>query len=179
MLIHNHFARDAASKRRPLNTVHGNNEMNAKAPNAIDIYVGSRVRMRRLLLGFSQERLADQIGVTFQQVQKYEKGMNRIGASRLQRIAEVLAVPPSFFFQQDPSKPLSLDGLELSGNADPVGEFLHSKEGLALNRAFLKITDATVREKVLSLVKAMAQAGDRQDMDAGTTKSETGVPLNG
>ncbi|WP_296433694.1 helix-turn-helix domain-containing protein, partial [Rhizobium sp. UBA1881] len=77
--------------------------MNAKTPNAIDSYVGSQVRMRRQLLGLSQERLAEQIGVTFQQVQKYEKGMNRIGASRLQRIAEVLNTTPSFFFQQDPS----------------------------------------------------------------------------
>lgn len=151
--------------------------MNAKAPNAIDVYVGSRVRMRRLLLGFSQERLADQIGVTFQQVQKYEKGMNRIGASRLQKIAEVLAVPPSFFFQQDAAQPLSLDGLEPSENFDPVGEFLRSKEGLALNRAFLKITDPTVREKVLSLVKAMAQAGERRDMTVDPASSETSATL--
>jgi transcriptional regulator with XRE-family HTH domain len=119
--------------------------MNAKAPNAIDVYVGSRVRMRRLLLGLSQERLADQIGVTFQQVQKYEKGMNRIGASRLQKIAEVLSAQPSYFFQQDDNQPLTLEGLEMPQKADPVSEFLRSKEGLALNRAFLKINDPQIR----------------------------------
>ncbi|NLS07091.1 helix-turn-helix transcriptional regulator [Rhizobium sp. P32RR-XVIII] len=132
--------------------------MNAKTPNAIDVHVGSRVRTRRLLLGLSQVQLAEQIGVTFQQVQKYEKGMNRIGASRLLKIAEVLSVPPSFLFQQDGASPRRLDGDETPDSADPVGEFLRSKEGLALNQAYLKITDAKVREKVLSLVKAMAAA---------------------
>jgi transcriptional regulator with XRE-family HTH domain len=131
--------------------------MNAKTPNAIDSYVGSQVRVRRQLLGLSQERLAEQIGVTFQQVQKYEKGMNRIGASRLQRIAEVLNTSPSFFFQQDPNEPLSLAGLDLAVAADPVAEFLHSKEGLALNKAFIKITDSHLRDKIVALVKAMAQ----------------------
>jgi len=113
-------------------------------------------------MGLSQERLADQIGVTFQQVQKYEKGLNRIGASRLQRIAEVLSVSPSFFFQQDDSQPLNLPGTEI-GTVDPVAEFLASKDGLALNRAFLKITDTQLREKIVALVKAMAQAEERRD----------------
>jgi transcriptional regulator with XRE-family HTH domain len=117
--------------------------------------------MRRQLLGMSQERLADQIGVTFQQVQKYEKGINRIGASRLQRIADVLRASPSFFFEQEDSEPLTLQGLDLSANADPVAEFLRSKEGLALNRAFLKIADRNVRETVIALVKAMAQSESR------------------
>lgn len=144
--------------------------MNAKTPNAIDTFVGSRVRMRRQLLGLSQERLADQIGVTFQQVQKYEKGMNRIGASRLQRIADVLSTSPSFFFQQDESEPLGLAGLETSVAADPVAEFLHSKEGLALNRAFLKITDTQLREKIVALVKAMAQAQEGRDVAGEQTK---------
>lgn len=113
-------------------------------------------------MGLSQERLAEQIGVTFQQVQKYEKGLNRIGASRLQRIADVLSVSPSFFFQQDDSQPLNLPGTEI-GTADPVAEFLASKDGLALNRAFLKITDTQLREKIVALVKAMAQAEERRD----------------
>lgn len=119
------------------------------------------MRMRRLLLGMSQERLADQIGVTFQQVQKYEKGVNRIGASRLQRIAEVLGTSPSFFFEQNESAPLTLDGLQIAQTADPVAEFLKSKEGLSLNRAFLKISDRRVRESIISLVKAMAQSEGR------------------
>jgi len=153
--------------------------MNAKAPNAIDVYVGSRVRMRRLLLGLSQERLADQIGVTFQQVQKYEKGMNRIGASRLQKIAEVLSAPPSYFFQQEDAQPLTLEGLEMAQRSDPVSEFLRSKEGLALNRAFLKINDPQIREKIVSLVKAMAQAEGQRDTTVGASAAETNHPLNG
>ncbi len=147
--------------------------MNAKTPNAIDSYVGSQVRMRRQLLGLSQERLAEQIGVTFQQVQKYEKGMNRIGASRLQRIAEVLDTTPSFFFQQDPSEPLSLAGLDLAATTDPVAEFLHSKEGLALNKAFIKITDTQLREKIVALVKAMAQTQTQVSADkSGASSSQ-------
>ncbi|API57255.1 Cro/Cl family transcriptional regulator (plasmid) [Rhizobium leguminosarum] len=135
--------------------------MNVKTANAIDSYVGARIRMRRQLLGMSQERLAEQIGVTFQQVQKYEKGINRIGASRLQRIAEVLHTSPSFFFEQESSEPLTLQGLDLSANMDPVAEFLRTKEGLVLNRAFLKIADSKIRETVIALVKAMAQAESR------------------
>jgi transcriptional regulator with XRE-family HTH domain len=131
--------------------------MNVKTPNAIDTYVGMRVRRRRQLLGMSQERLAEQIGVTFQQVQKYEKGINRIGASRLQKIAEVLRTSPAFFFEQDDSQAPSLAGLDLSVPADPVAEFLRSKEGLVLNRAFMKIEDRRIRETIISLVKAMAQ----------------------
>jgi transcriptional regulator with XRE-family HTH domain len=146
--------------------------MNAKTPNAIDSYVGSQVRMRRQLLGLSQERLADQIGVTFQQVQKYEKGMNRIGASRLQRIAEVLNTSPSFFFQQDPNEPLSLAGLDLMVTADPVAEFLQSKEGLALNKAFMKITDMHLREKIVALVKAMAQTQVDRTVSADQQKHD-------
>ena len=132
--------------------------MNVKTPNAIDTYVGMRMRRRRQLLGMSQERLAEQIGVTFQQVQKYEKGINRIGASRLQKIAEVLRTSPAFFFEQDDSEAPSLAGLDLSAPADPVTEFLRSKEGLVLNRAFVKIEDRRIRETIISLVKAMAQA---------------------
>ena len=132
--------------------------MNVKTPNAIDTYVGMRMRRRRQLLGMSQERLAEQIGVTFQQVQKYEKGINRIGASRLQKIAEVLRTSPAFFFEQDDLEAPSLAGLDLSAPADPVTEFLRSKEGLVLNRAFVKIEDRRIRETIISLVKAMAQA---------------------
>jgi len=132
--------------------------MNVKTPNAIDTYVGMRMRRRRLLLGMSQERLAEQIGVTFQQVQKYEKGINRIGASRLQKIAEVLRTSPAFFFEQDDSEAPSLAGLDLSRPIDPVAEFLRSKEGLVLNKAFVKIEDRRIRETIISLVKAMAQA---------------------
>lgn len=132
--------------------------MNVKTPNAIDTYVGMRMRRRRQLLGMSQERLAEQIGVTFQQVQKYEKGINRIGASRLQKIAEALRTSPAFFFEQDDSEAPIFAGLDLSAPIDPVAEFLRSKEGLILNKAFVKIEDRRIRETIISLVKAMAQA---------------------
>ena len=150
--------------------------MNVKTANAIDSYVGARIRMRRQLLGMSQERLAEQIGVTFQQVQKYEKGINRIGASRLQRIAEVLQTSPSFFFEQENSEPLTLQGLDLSANMDPVAEFLRTKEGLVLNRAFLKIADRNIRETVIALVKAMAQAESR-GVTLGASVADITLPL--
>ncbi|ASS59997.1 helix-turn-helix domain-containing protein (plasmid) [Rhizobium leguminosarum] len=150
--------------------------MNVKTANAIDSYVGARIRMRRQLLGMSQERLAEQIGVTFQQVQKYEKGINRIGASRLQRIADVLHTSVSFFFEQENSEPLTLQGLDLSANTDPVAEFLRTKEGLALNRAFLKIADRNIRETVIALVKAMAQAESR-GVTLGASVADITLPL--
>ncbi|MBY5354623.1 helix-turn-helix domain-containing protein [Rhizobium leguminosarum] len=150
--------------------------MNVKTANAIDSYVGARIRMRRQLLGMSQERLADQIGVTFQQVQKYEKGINRIGASRLQRIAEVLHTSVSFFFEQENSEPLTLQGLDLSANTDPVAEFLRTKEGLVLNRAFLKIADRNIRETVIALVKAMAQA-ESPGVALGASVADITLPL--
>lgn len=134
--------------------------MSAKVPNPIDAYVGSRVRTRRLMLGMSQERLAEQIGVTFQQVQKYEKGTNRIGASRLQAIAGVLAVPVAFFFQQDNSQPLNTDGLGAINGLEDLSDFLTSKEGLSLNKAFMKINDPSVRQSVLTLIKSLANASD-------------------
>jgi transcriptional regulator with XRE-family HTH domain len=134
--------------------------MSAKVPNPIDAYVGSRVRMRRLMLGMSQERLAEQIGVTFQQVQKYEKGTNRIGASRLQAIASVLAVPVAFFFQQDNTQPLATEGLGAIAGLEDLSDFLTSKEGLGLNKAFMKITDPGIRQSVLMLVKSLASASE-------------------
>lgn len=134
--------------------------MSAKSPNPIDTYVGSRVRMRRLTLGMSQGRLAEQIGVTFQQVQKYERGTNRIGASRLQTIAVVLAIPVSFFFQQDASQPLTTDGLGDPMGLDDLSGFLASKEGLGLNKAFMKIADSGIRESVLRLVTSLANTDE-------------------
>jgi len=134
--------------------------VSAKVPNPIDAYVGSRVRTRRLMLGMSQERLAEQIGVTFQQVQKYEKGTNRIGASRLQAIAGVLAVPVAFFFQQDNSQPLNTDGLGAINGLEDLSDFLTSKEGLSLNKAFMKINDPSIRQSVLTLIKSLASTSD-------------------
>ncbi len=128
-----------------------------KSPNPIDLHVGSRVRMRRMLLGMSQEKLGEALGVTFQQVQKYEKGMNRIGASRLQDIAKILDAPPSFFFEDAPSaggEPQS--GFGESKSAGFVVEFLSTVEGLQLNKAFASITDPKVRKRIVDLVVAIA-----------------------
>ena len=134
--------------------------MPARAPDAIDIYVGGRIRMRRLMLKMSQTRLADQLGVTFQQVQKYEKGMNRVGASRLQTIATVLGVPPSFFFHQEGDDSVTTAGIGSFGGLSDVTQFLQSREGVALNQSFQKISDTKIRQKIVALVKAMAEMDD-------------------
>jgi transcriptional regulator with XRE-family HTH domain len=132
--------------------------MNRKPPNPIDIFVGSRVRLRRLMVGMSQEALADRLGVTFQQVQKYEKGTNRISASRLQAIADVFRVPPSFFFHDEDNTGLSTS-VRTGHETGDVSSFVSSKEGLDLNRAFLKIEDARVRKSIIALATALSRAG--------------------
>lgn len=129
----------------------------AKIPNPIDLHVGSRVRMRRMLLGMSQEKLGEALGVTFQQVQKYEKGMNRIGASRLQDIAKILEASPSFFFEDAPTGGGEPQGGFSEGkSAGFVVEFLSTVEGLQLNKAFATIKDPKVRKRIVDLVVAIA-----------------------
>ncbi|MGF6176372.1 helix-turn-helix domain-containing protein [Ensifer sp. 4252] len=140
--------------------------MNTKAPSQIDVFVGSRVRMRRLMAGLSQEKLADGLGITFQQVQKYEKGTNRIGASRLQAIADVLGVQPSFFFQEGEEGATPRTGLGDVREPNEISSFVSSKEGIALNRAFLKITDPVLRKKIISLVAAVAQTPEAETVAA-------------
>lgn len=132
-----------------------------KVPNPIDRHVGSRVRMRRVLLGMSQEKLGEALSLTFQQVQKYEKGTNRIGASRLQQISKTLNVPPAYFFDGAPSfedgaetNPLHSAAAE-AGSAYVV-DFLSTTEGLHLNRAFARIADPKVRKKIVDLVSVLA-----------------------
>jgi transcriptional regulator with XRE-family HTH domain len=134
-------------------------ERNARRANPIDMHVGSRVRLRRMLLGMSQEKLAEQLGLTFQQVQKYERGINRIGASRLFDLSRLLGVSVQYFYDDAP---------ELAGGATAamgfaerpsdnyVFDFLNSREGLELNRAFLRIPDPKVRRSLIDLMKAMA-----------------------
>ena len=129
-----------------------------KVPNPIDIHVGSRVRLRRTMQSMSQEKLGDSLGITFQQIQKYEKGANRIGASRLQNIATVLNTPVAFFFEDAPSgDSTSSAGMSESTSTNYVVDFLSSSEGLQLNRSFVKITDSKVRRKIIDLVKALAE----------------------
>ena len=129
---------------------------NKKKPNPIDIHVGSRVRLRRNMLGMSQEKLGEALGITFQQIQKYEKGTNRVGASRLQAISTILNVPVSFFFEDAPGVSALTGGMSESSSTSFVVDFLNSAEGLQLNRAFAKITDAKVRRKIIDLVKALS-----------------------
>ena len=133
-----------------------------KAPNPIDRHVGSRVRMRRILLGMSQEKLGEALGLTFQQVQKYEKGTNRIGASRLQQISTTLNVPPAFFFDGAPSieEGAASAAANFVGEAPPsssyVLDFISTAEGLHLNKAFARIQDAKVRKRIIDLVASIA-----------------------
>lgn len=132
-----------------------------KGPNPIDVHVGSRVRLRRTMLSMSQEKLGDSLGITFQQIQKYEKGANRIGASRLQEIANVLNTPVSFFFEDAPStKSGGGAGFAESESTNYVVDFLSSSEGLQLNRAFVKIRDPKVRRKIVEMVRALSDDED-------------------
>ena len=129
-----------------------------KVPNPIDKHVGSRVRMRRMMLGMSQEKLGDALGLTFQQVQKYEKGSNRIGASRLQQISLILQVPVSFFFEGAPSPPGTAEGFGEAASPAYVTDFLATTDGLALAKAFMRIPNAKLRRRVVDLVEEIAGA---------------------
>jgi transcriptional regulator with XRE-family HTH domain len=128
-----------------------------KAPNPTDKHVGARVRMRRMMLSMSQEKLGDALGLTFQQVQKYEKGANRIGASRLQQIAHILQVPVSFFFDGAPNVPgQTTDGFAEAPSPAYVADFLATSDGLALTKAFMGIKDAKLRRRIVDLVQHIA-----------------------
>ena len=134
---------------------------NKKKPNPIDIHVGSRIRLRRTMLGMSQEKLGESLGITFQQIQKYEKGTNRVGASRLQNISNILNVPVAFFFEDAPGEMNhGADGMAEAASSNYVVDFLSSAEGLQLNRAFVKITDPKVRRRIVDLVKVLADDGE-------------------
>src|SRR5262245_55689064 len=136
--------------------------MAKKAPNPTDKHVGARVRMRRMMLSMSQEKLGDALGLTFQQVQKYEKGANRIGASRLQQIAQVLQVPVTFFFEGAPNAPApSVQATQVSPSAAYVSEFVASSEGLALIKAFGQLKDAKLRRLLVHLVEQLVRDNDR------------------
>ena len=137
-------------------------------PSAIDVHVGSRIRLRRILLGMTQDSLASALGLTFQQIQKYERGANRVGASRLFDISRVLGVPISYFFDDMP------DGLSEIPVSGPRGRRYHlaerqeaftgideqltSREAMELVRAYYRITDPVIRGRMLDLIKSMASA---------------------
>ena len=123
-------------------------------PHPIDIGVGSRVRGRRILMGMSQERLGDELGVTFQQVQKYEKGANRISASRLHDISQILDVSPGYFFEE-------ITGIKLSSQSQPprpaASDPLNKRETLELVRAYYRIADPDVRHQITALIRSLAK----------------------
>jgi transcriptional regulator with XRE-family HTH domain len=131
-----------------------------KAPNPTDQHVGSRVRMRRLMLRMSQEKLAAALGLTFQQVQKYEKGANRIGASRLQQLSHILQVPVAFFFEGAPNAlaPHGSNGSALS--MAQIDDFVSDLDGLRLIRAFMRIDNAALRRRIVMLVQEIAGDDD-------------------
>jgi transcriptional regulator with XRE-family HTH domain len=124
-----------------------------KVPNPIDKHVGGRLRMQRMVLGMSQEKLGEAFGLTFQQVQKYEKGVNRMGSSRLQQAAGILGVPVPFFFEGAPG------GYKMTADAPSssyVNEFVSSEDGLRLIKAFTRITRPAVRHRIVTLVQEIA-----------------------
>src|SRR5256884_9346103 len=127
-----------------------------KAPNATDRHIGSRVRMRRKMLAMSQTQLADALGITYQQVQKNERGTNRIGASRLQQISHILQVPVAFFFEGAPnaSAPHGSHGSALS--MAQIDDFVSNSDGLRLIEAFTRIDNAAVRRRIVMLVQEIA-----------------------
>ncbi len=126
-----------------------------KAPNQVDAYVGNRVRLRRKILGLSQEKLGEALGITFQQVQKYEKGINRIGAGRLLDIAECLNVPISFFFPES-----DVDLLLLDRSTKTIGA---APDMMELVQLFAEITDPDLRKKIVSLVRVLSEQNQSLD----------------
>jgi transcriptional regulator with XRE-family HTH domain len=141
------FSRMDTSGRRP----------KSDKPNPVDIHVGSRVRLRRTLLGMSQEKLGDALGLTFQQVQKYERGANRVGASRLYDLSRVLDVPVAYFFEEFADAP------SVAGVAEPTTDAyqpnpMMKRETLELVRAYLRIADPQIKRRLFELTKALAAA---------------------
>jgi transcriptional regulator with XRE-family HTH domain len=150
-------------------------EKGSRRPNPIDLHVGSRVRLQRMLLGMSQEKLGERLGLTFQQIQKYEKGINRIGASRLFDLAQVLGVSVQFFYDDAPvagskvstgngsSNLAAIPGFAERPADNFVVDFLSSREGIELNKAFVRITDPRVRRSVVELVRSLAGEEQRAE----------------
>jgi transcriptional regulator with XRE-family HTH domain len=134
-----------------------------KAATAIDKHVGRRVRMRRMLIGMTQEKLGEALGLTFQQVQKYEKGTNRIGASRLHQIAAILGVPVEFFYEGAPALGGKISASDLP--ASYGSEFLATPEGVQLMKAFTRIRNERIRRRVIDLLLALGEAEQGGDED--------------
>jgi transcriptional regulator with XRE-family HTH domain len=134
--------------------------MAKKSPNPIDKHVGSRVRMRRMMLSMSQEKLGKALGLTFQQVQKYEKGTNRISASRLQHLSHILQVSVPFFFEGAPHVPGQPKGIGVAPSPKYVTDFLATRDGLALTKSFTRIKEPKLRRRIVNLVEEIAGDDD-------------------
>jgi len=134
--------------------------MTKRNANPIDVHVGNRVRMRRLLLGMSQEKLGEELGLTFQQVQKYEKGANRVSASRLYHMSQILGVPVQFFYDdmQIAASGAKTPGMAENSTGSIVMDFLGTSDGIQLSRAFSELEDPVVRRRIIDLVKALANS---------------------
>jgi transcriptional regulator with XRE-family HTH domain len=151
-------------------------QMSQKSPSPIDKHIGQRVRMQRTLLGMSQERLGELLGITFQQVQKYEKGTNRISASRLHDLARVLGVDVPFFFQGSGER----NPAESEPSLSPINKFLSDREGIELAKAFVAITDAGVRRAIVELARASAtssSASERTDGSGSAVSAHRKAPV--
>ena len=134
-------------------------EETEKQPNPVDIHVGKRVRMRRTLMGMSQTKLGDALGLTFQQVQKYENGSNRIGASRLYQISQILAVPVSYFFEEmDQLTAVANENAPATGEALPRGDLVAKRETLELVRAYYRIVSPRVRRGIVDMIRAIGNS---------------------
>lgn len=127
-----------------------------KTPNPIDVHVGARVRLKRTMLGLSQEKLGDSLGVSFQQVQKYEKGSNRISASKMHEIAEILQESVSFFFKDSPGATSQQTGFGEAENSEYIADLLSSPDDVKLFRAFNKIKDPKIRKNIIDMVRSFA-----------------------
>jgi transcriptional regulator with XRE-family HTH domain len=147
----------ASAESAPLGTVRAY-ARGTGIPNPVDVHVGKRIRVRRLLLGMNQETLASGLGLTFQQVQKYEGGANRVSASRLSAVADVLGVPISYFFAD-----LLAADTEMSAEEGTRRDRMERPETIELIRLYYAIPDPTVRLRFLDMVKAIARPADRRD----------------
>lgn len=165
------MGRNMGMVESPVALASGHEEMfetSGRKPNPVDVHVGSRVRYRRMIIGMSQEKLGEKMNLTFQQIQKYEKGTNRIGASRLFQLSKILDVPVGYFFEDafaNSAPANALQGLHEPEQEGFLLEFLNSREGLDLNKAFAKIQDPKVRRRVIELVRALSE--ERPDIKEG------------
>lgn len=149
-----------------------------RKPNPYDAHVGSRLRACRTLAGFSQERLGGAVGLSFQQIQKYEKGLNRIGASRLQQFSQILNVPPSYFFEgmpgvdQQPNQGFGRADHAVVSDIDQDGSLVSRRQALELVRNFSRIGDTLVRDRIFQLIKAAAQSYGGHEAETAASHSQ-------